>query len=96
MNGSINLSIPDGWVPEFSKHGENSFIINKADDALAQEERDRLEAKNLYDLLENEIIPMYYDAPEKWLKVVKTGMKEVMPFFDSGRMATEYYEQMYL
>lgn len=96
MNGSINLSIPDGWVPEFSKHGKNCFIIDKADDALSQEERDRVEAKNLYDLLENEIIPMYYDAPAKWLKVVKGGMKDVLPFFDSGRMAIEYYEQMYL
>jgi starch phosphorylase len=96
MNGSINLSIPDGWVPEFSKHGKNCFIIDKADDALSQEERDRVEAKNLYDLLENEIIPMYYDAPTKWLKVVKGGMKDVLPFFDSGRMAIEYYEQMYL
>ncbi len=96
MNGSINLSIPDGWVPEFSKHGKNCFIIDKADDALTQEERDRVEASNLYDLLENEIIPMYYDAPAKWLKVMKGGMKDVLPFFDSARMAIEYYEQMYL
>ncbi|MFM8912228.1 MAG: alpha-glucan family phosphorylase, partial [Flammeovirgaceae bacterium] len=96
MNGSITLSIPDGWVPEFSKHGKNCFVIDKADDALSQEERDREEAKNLYDLLENEIIPMYYDAPAKWQKVVKGGMRDVLPFFDSGRMAIEYYEQMYL
>lgn len=96
MNGSVNLSIPDGWVPEFSKHGKNCFIIDKADDALSQEERDRVEAKNLYDLLENEIIPMYYDAPARWLKVMKGGMKDVLPFFHSGRMAIEYYEQMYL
>ncbi|MFM8849912.1 MAG: alpha-glucan family phosphorylase [Cytophagales bacterium] len=96
MNGSINLSIPDGWVPEFSKHGKNCFTIEKAADALSQEERDRVEAKNLYDLLENEIMPMYYDSPSKWLKIVKGGMRDVLPLFDSGRMATEYYEQMYL
>ena len=95
MNGSVNLSIADGWVPEFSKHGENSFIISTADDSLQQEDKDRIEAKNLLDLLENEIIPMYYDTPEKWLKVVKTSMKEVLPVFDSGRMADEYYEKLY-
>ena len=95
MNGSINLSIPDGWVPEFAKHGKNSFIIPKADDSLTVEERDFEEAKNLLDLLENEIIPMYYKSPSKWTKIVKAGMTDVFPFFDGGRMAQEYYEQMY-
>jgi starch phosphorylase len=95
MNGSINLSIPDGWVPEFAKHGKNSFIIPKADDSLTVEERDFEEAKNLLDLLENEIIPMYYKSPSKWTKIVKAGMTDVLPFFDGGRMAQEYYEQMY-
>lgn len=95
MNGSINLSIPDGWVPEFAKHGKNSFIIPKADDSLSVEERDFEEAKNLLDLLENEIIPMYYKSPSKWTKIVKAGMTDVLPFFDGGRMAREYYEQMY-
>ncbi len=95
MNGSVNLSIADGWVPEFSKHGHNGFIIPTADDSLSQEEKDRIEANNLLDLLENEIIPMYYDAPDKWLKIVKNSMKEVLPFFDSGRMVDEYYTKLY-
>lgn len=96
MNGSVNLSIPDGWVPEFAKHGKNSFIIPTAEDSLSQEERDRIETKNLFDLLENEVIPLYYKSPAKWLKIVKTAMKDILPHFDSGRMAREYYEQMYL
>jgi starch phosphorylase len=95
MNGSINLSIPDGWVPEFSQHGKNCFVIANADDTLTPEERDKEEANCLYDLLENEIIPMYYKSPSKWSKVVKAGMNDVLPFFDSSRMAREYYEQMY-
>jgi starch phosphorylase len=95
MNGSVNLSIADGWVPEFSKHGQNGFIIPTADDSLPQDEKDRIEANNLLDLLENEIIPMYYDAHDKWLKIVKTSMKEVLPFFDSGRMVDEYYQKLY-
>ena len=50
---------------------------------------------SIQDLLENEIIPLYYKSPSKWSKMVKAGMNDVLPFFDSGRMAREYYEQMY-
>jgi starch phosphorylase len=96
MNASLNLSIPDGWVPEFAKHGKNSFIIQTATDTLSQEEKDKFEAAKLFDVLENELIPMYYDAPAKWTKVVKTSMKDVTPFFDSSRMADEYYKKLYL
>jgi starch phosphorylase len=96
MNASVNLSIPDGWVPEFAKHGENSFIIEPASDALSQEEKDKLEAQHLFELLENEIVPTYYKNPGKWMSIVKQSMKDVLPYFDSGRMAKEYYEKMYL
>ena len=95
MNGSINLSIPDGWVPEFAKHGENAFVIETASDSISQEEKDKIEATNLLDLLENEIIPLYYESPAKWLEIMKASMTDVLPFFDSGRMADEYYERMY-
>jgi starch phosphorylase len=95
MNASVNLSIPDGWVPEFAKHGKNSFIIDAADDSLSPEARDKIEAKNLLTVLEKEIIPTYYTKPEKWLSIVKNGMTEVAPYFDSGRMAKEYYEELY-
>jgi starch phosphorylase len=95
MNGSINFSIPDGWIPEFAKHGKNSFIIEPAAGNLSQDERDKVEANRLYDLLENEIIPMYYKNPAKWIKIMKAGMQDVVPFFDSARMADEYYEKMY-
>ncbi len=95
MNGSVNLSIPDGWVPEFAKHGKNSFIITPAEDSLSPEAKDKIEAQHLLDLLENEIIPMYYNNPANWLKVVKASMEDVLPFFDSSRMANEYYEELY-
>ena len=95
MNGSVNLSIPDGWIPEFAQHGKNSFIIRTADDSLSAEAKDKIEGKNLISVLENEIIPVYYKKPEEWLKIVKQGMKDVVPFFDSNRMANEYYEKLY-
>lgn len=95
MNASVNLSIPDGWIPEFSKHGKNSFLIETADDGLSQDAKDKVEAKNLLDLLEHEIIPMYYKKHDQWQSVVKAGMNDVVPFFDSGRMADEYYKRLY-
>ena len=95
MNGSVNLSIPDGWVPEFAKHGKNSFIIDTADDSLTPESKDKLEGLKLLDILEKEIIPTYYDHPEKWDDIVKSSMQDVLPYFDSGRMVEEYYAQLY-
>jgi starch phosphorylase len=95
MNASVNLSIPDGWVPEFAKHGKNCFLIGTAKDSMTQEQKDAIESEDLMDILEQEIIPTYYDSPAKWLKIVKQSMRDVLPFFDSGRMAEEYYEKLY-
>jgi glycogen phosphorylase len=95
MNGSINLSIPDGWVPEFAKPGHNSFIIQTANELLTESSRDKIEASNLFDLLEKEIIPMYYTKQDQWVNVMKNSMREVQPYFDAGRMADEYYDKMY-
>jgi starch phosphorylase len=95
MNGSINVSIPDGWIPEFAKHGKNCFIIEPAKELLTDESKDKLEAKTLLDLLEHEIVPLYYDNPTQWLKIMKASMTDVVPYFNSGRMAMEYYERLY-
>ena len=95
MNASLNLSIPDGWVPEFAKHGKNAFIIDTAEDSLTTEAKDKIEANNLLDVLEKEIIPTYYSNKKKWLSMVKSGMQDVAPFFDAGRMAHQYYEELY-
>lgn len=95
MNGSVNISIPDGWIPEFSKDKKNCFII-PASESDQQEEQDQIESDALLDLLEKEIIPLYYDKPKAWLKIVKQSMEDILPYFDSARMAREYYEKMYL
>jgi starch phosphorylase len=95
MNGAINVSTPDGWFPEFAKDKVNSFIIPPAQPGLTDHEQDAIEANNLYDLLEKEIIPMYYDYPARWLSIMKNSMQGIIPYFDSNRMAAEYYEKMY-
>jgi len=95
MNGSVNFSIPDGWVPEFAKHAHNSFLITPASDSLLAEEKDRIEAQHLLDTLEHEILPTYYEQPKRWIEIMKNSMREVSPMFDAGRMAHEYYHKLY-
>jgi len=95
MNGAINISMADGWFPEFSKDKSNSFVIPPCDLSLPDYRQDEADANSLYDLLENEVIPMYYDYPHRWLEIMKNGMSDIVPQFDSDRMATEYYQKMY-
>lgn len=49
----------------------------------------------MYDILENKIIPMYYEDRNGWTQMMLSSMNDVAPFFDSARMATEYYEKIY-
>ncbi|WP_245169153.1 alpha-glucan family phosphorylase [Marnyiella aurantia] len=96
MNGSVNLSTDDGWIPEFAKHGENSFVVPKADyAAMSVYEQDRYDMDKLYELLENQIIPTYYGHPEKWQEIQWQAMEDVKDAFNSDRMAHEYYKKIY-
>lgn len=95
INGSINLSIPDGWIPEFAKDMENSFIIEPAEDHLSPEEKDSIESVRLLEKLENTILPMYYNEAAAWLGIMKNGARDVSQNFEAGRMASQYYEIMY-
>ena len=95
MNGSLNLSIADGWHPEFCKEEINGFTIPTEGRNLPIHEQDSLDNKNLMDTLEERIIPMYYDKHEKWIETMKNSIRDVAPEFDSARMADEYYKKMY-
>ena len=95
MNGSVNLSTLDGWIPEFAKHGHNCFTVPLAGSDQPQDWVDEFDRDNLMNVLENEILPTYYNDHASWLAVVKNGMKEVAPFFDADRMADDYYRKLY-
>lgn len=95
MTGSINFSTYDGWIPEYSKHGVNSFVVPPADLSLPVHQQDQLDLQNLLDILEDDIIPTYYDKPEQWVSIMKSSMQDVVPYFDSDRMAYQYYEKLY-
>jgi starch phosphorylase len=94
MNACVSVSIADGWIPEFAKDGENCFIIEHADEKLPENEKDTIEANTLYNVLEK-AVALYYDQPQEFTKIRKAAMKDVEPTFESGRMAKEYYEQLY-
>lgn len=96
MNGAVNFSTFDGWICEFARHQENCFIIPQVDYInLSVHDQDQEDLDHLYDILENEIIPMYYDNKRKWRDIVQAGMHDVRHEFESNRMAKEYYELMY-
>lgn len=96
MNGAVNFSTDDGWIPEFINHGYNGFVVPKADYAnMAVHEQDEYDLKKIYEILEQEILPLYYDNHNTWRQVMKNGMQDVRFTFDSNRMAHEYYELLY-
>ena len=95
MNGAVNCSTNDGWVPEFGQNGVNSFVLSEADLNWPAHEQDAFDADNLFTLLETVILPMYYEQPDQWMRMIKSSMRDVVPYFDSDRMATDYYEKLY-
>ena len=96
MNGAVNFSTDDGWIPEFINHGHNGFVVPQADYAnMATHEQDQYDLNKLYEILENEILPLYYDNYSTWRQVMKNGMQDVRFQFDSNRMAHEYYDLLY-
>jgi len=96
MNGAVNFSTADGWIPEFVDHGHNGFVVPMADYAkMNVHEQDQYDLDQLYHLLEKEVLPLYYDNYETWRQIARNGMRDVRFQFDSGRMAHEYYELLY-
>ena len=96
MNGSVNFSTDDGWIPEFINHGNNGFVVPKADYAnMSTQEQDDYDLNKMFEILEQQILPLYYNQPDTWRQITKNGMMDVRWQFDSNRMAKEYYELMY-
>jgi len=96
MNGAVNLSTNDGWICEFINNGNNGFVVPPADyKNMRVEEQDKYDLEKIYDILENEILPIYYEDPGTWRQIIKNGMRDVQIQFDSNRMANEYYEILY-
>jgi len=96
MNGAINFSTDDGWIPEFINNGNNGFVVPQADYAnMNVHDQDAYDLDKLYEILEQQILPLYYEQPDTWRQIRKNGMRDVRVQFDSNRMAHEYYEKLY-
>jgi starch phosphorylase len=96
MNGAVNCSTNDGWICEFINHGNNGFVVPPIDYAnISVHEQDEYDLLKLYEILENQVLPHYYENHDVWRQITKNGMRDVRWQFDSNRMAKEYYEIMY-
>ncbi|MBN1466250.1 alpha-glucan family phosphorylase [candidate division KSB1 bacterium] len=102
-NGALNLSILDGWWDEAYEMNKNAgWAIGRGEEHFASEtEQDDLESAELYHILENDVIPTFYNRgrsgiPREWLKMMKTNMKVVCPFFNTNRMVRSYLADYYL
>lgn len=95
MNGSLNLTVNDGWIPEFAHHNENAFVLPEADPFQPISVQDERDSQHLYQMLEEDVIPCYYEQPEKWMDMVLRAYNDVVPAFSSDRMAAQYYRELY-
>jgi starch phosphorylase len=96
MNGAVNLSTNDGWIPEFVHQGNNGFVVPPADYTnMNIQDQDQYDLEQLYKILNKQILPLYYEDYPTWRQIVKNGMRDVQIRFDSNRMAEEYYDLLY-
>lgn len=95
MNGAINLTISDGWVPEFARDQLNCFCIPTAPQELTEAEKDQWENKALLETLTRRVLPMYYEQPAEWAQIAAIAFENIRPAFESDRLATQYYQDLY-
>lgn len=101
LNGTLNFSILDGWWAE-GYNGKNGWAIGDVNAEYDSEEaRNHADAMSMYELLENEIAPLFYDrdaagVPHKWIRMVKESIRTIAPQFSMTRMIKEYTTKLYV
>ncbi|HOM30102.1 MAG TPA: alpha-glucan family phosphorylase, partial [Deltaproteobacteria bacterium] len=99
-NGALNLSVQDGWWVE-GYRPDLGWSIGNGEVYDNLEYQDHVESKAIYDLLEREIIPLFYDRgldglPRGWISMMKKSMRTLCPVFNSNRMVEEYTDRCYV
>ncbi len=100
INGTINLSVLDGWWAE-GYDGSNGWAIPPTTHAASDHERDHQDAQTLYELLQDEVIPQYYARDERlgfspgWVERSKCSMASILPSFNSQRFLGDYLRHFY-
>ncbi len=100
VNGAINFSVLDGWWCE-GYNGENGWVIGSIDKYDDLEYQNEMESRSIYEILEKEIVPLFYDRgqdnlPRGWISKMKTCMKTVGPMFNTNRMIEDYTRKFYV
>ncbi|MFH1369532.1 MAG: alpha-glucan family phosphorylase [Elusimicrobiota bacterium] len=100
VNGVLNLSVLDGWWCE-GFNGKNGWAIGSGEEYADPDYQDEVESKAVYDILEQDIIPLFYNRgndglPRDWIQKMKTSMQTNCPAFNSNRMIEEYTRNFYL
>lgn len=99
FNGGLNFSVLDGWWDEgYSQH--NGFPIGNGEEYTDTAYHDEIESRALYEMLEREIIPLFYHraedgVPRRWMRMVKESLKTLSPVFNTNRMVEDYVRQGY-
>jgi starch phosphorylase len=99
LNGALNLSIRDGWWDEWFEP-EFGWAIPSAEGVEDPEHRDELEAAALYDIIEQQLVPRYYDVdgggvPRRWLEMLRQTLTSLGPRVQATRMVRDYVEELY-
>lgn len=99
-NGGLTVSTLDGWWPE-GYNGENGWAIGSGEKYDDEEYQDHVESLALYELLEKEVIPLYYQRgkdslPREWIQTVKNSIRTLCPVFNTNRMVGDYIDKAYL
>ena len=99
-NGGLNLSVLDGWWDE-GYDRETGWAIGSGEDYTNPDYQDQVESEALYNLLENDVVPLFYDQdsagiPHEWVAKMKGSMKKLSPTFSTNRMVAEYAERFYV
>jgi starch phosphorylase len=99
MNGGLNLSVLDGWWLE-GYDGSNGFAVGSLVEGAEAADVDTSDAESLYNILEHQVVPLYYDRdqaglPRNWLSMMKRSIATLVPEFNSDRMVEEYARRIY-
>lgn len=98
-NGALNLSVLDGWWDE-GFDGKNGWAIGGRNEYKDDEYQDQVEAKSIVDLLEKDVVPLFYDRgsdglPDKWIEMMRNSLMSACPVFNSHRQVQDYMESFY-
>jgi starch phosphorylase len=100
LNGALNFSVLDGWWRE-AFNGRNGWAIGNDTEVDSPDQQDAQDAASLYDTLEHEVIPLFYERDPReishyWIARVRESMKTILPHFSTRRMVKEYVERLYV